>query len=182
MRVTERVPKIAIAGVAIAAPAVLAYLAYSRPGYFTSNRNLGGLVLLEILIAAMCMYRRVFFPVVMVCFLLAGLNLPVGTGWAAARWVVLSVGAVVGVLIMVRERHFNVGFFHLVAFFAVLTSLISAAREPLFSRISGWLRSICSGERHPLCPRNRGHGQPQFSRCKHGSRCRAGSALGRATR
>ncbi len=76
---TERIPKSVIRGGVVLGPLVLAYLAYSRPGYFTSQTYLGGLLLLELLAAAVWMYRRCFFPLVMVTFLLAGVNLPVGS-------------------------------------------------------------------------------------------------------
>ena len=123
----ERLPKSVLVGGAILAAVVLAYAAVSRPGYFTSQTYLGGIVLLEFLIAALCMYRRFFFLVVIVAFLLAGLNLPVGTVWTAARWVFLAVGAFGGLLIILKERGHRFGLFHAVAAFAVMTALVSAA-------------------------------------------------------
>jgi O-antigen ligase len=123
---SERIPKsVLIAGV-MAVPFVLAYIAYLRPFYFTSQTYLGGLILLEFLIAAVWMYRRVFFPVVIVAFLLAGVNLPVGTVWTAARWLFLAVGALFGLFIVIKEHRFHFGLFHLIAGFAVLTALLSA--------------------------------------------------------
>lgn len=124
---TERIPKkvihLAIAGLATA----LAYFAYTRPWYFTSQSYLSGLIFLEFVVAAVWMYRRYFFAVVLVTFLLAGVNLPVGRGWAAGRWVVLGVGALVGLIIILKDHFHRFGFFHLLAFFAVLTGVISAA-------------------------------------------------------
>src|SRR5579862_8264952 len=111
---------------AITAPLLLAYLAYSRPWYFTSQTYLGGLILLEFLIAAVWMYRRVFFPVVILAFLLAGVNLPVGAVWTAARWVFLAVGALFGLFIVIKEHRYHFGLFHVMAGFAVLTALLSA--------------------------------------------------------
>src|SRR5437660_6696864 len=89
---------------------VLGYLAYSRPWYFTSTSYLAGLIFLEFLVIAVRMYRRVFFAVVLLIFLLAGVNLPVGTGWTAARWVVLSVGALAGLVIALKDRRLHFGF------------------------------------------------------------------------
>ncbi len=118
----------AISVVAIAATALaLAYLAYSSPGYFTSQTYLGGLLLLEFLVAAVWLYRRAFFPLVMVTFLLAGTNLPVGSVWGMARWLILGVGALVGAVIVFRDRRYRFGMFHVLAFFSVLASLVSAA-------------------------------------------------------
>ena len=36
------------------------------------------------------MYRQVFFPLVLLAFLFAGTNLPVGSVWTIARWVILG--------------------------------------------------------------------------------------------
>ncbi len=124
---TERIPKIVVIAAAVLAVLALAYMAYSRPWYFTSQSDMAALIFLEFLLAAVWMYRRVFFAVVLGSFLLAGVNLPVGSGWNAARWVVLGVGALVGVILMARDRLHDFGLFHLVAFFAVLTGLTSAA-------------------------------------------------------
>ena len=117
-------------------PLVLAYFAYSRPGYFTSQTYLGGLLLLEFLAAAVWMYRRVFFPIVVVTFLLAGVDLPVGSVWTMARWVILGVGAVVGSILMLKERRYHFGLFHVLALFAVLAALVSAAVSRYTSRLA----------------------------------------------
>jgi O-antigen ligase len=124
---TERIPRSVFIAAGLLAVSALGYAAYSRPWYFTSQTYLSGLIFLEFLLAAVWMYRRVFFPVVLVTFLFAGINLPVGRGWVAARWVVLGVGALVGLLLVLKDRMHDFGFFHLVAFFTVLTGLISAA-------------------------------------------------------
>jgi len=114
-----------VAGAGCAA-LVLAFFAFSRPWYFTSQTYLGGLILLEFLIAAVWFYRRVFFPVVIVAFLLAGVDLPVGAVWTAARWLFLAVGALAGTFIVLKNRQHHFGAFHAVACFAVLTALMSA--------------------------------------------------------
>lgn len=128
MPVTERLPKGVLISAAILGLLILAYAALSRPWYFTSQSYLGGLMLFEFLIAAVWMYRRVFFPVVVVAFLFAGVDLPVGTAvWTAARWVFLAVGASVGFFIVLKDRGYRFGLFHALAFFTVLTALVSAA-------------------------------------------------------
>ena len=124
---TERIPRSVIIAAALLAIPALGYAAYSRPWYFTSQTYLTGLIFLEFLLAAVWMYRRIFFPVVLVAFLFAGVNLPIGRGWASARWVVLAVGALVGLLLVLKDRMYDFGFFHLVALFTILTGLISAA-------------------------------------------------------
>lgn len=124
---TERIPKIIFMAAAISAPLLLAYFAYSRPGYFTSQTYLGGLLFLELLAAALWMYRRVYYSLVMTAFLLAGMYLPFRTAWTTARWVVLGVGASVGLIMVLKERRYPLSLFHLAAFFAVLAAAASAA-------------------------------------------------------
>lgn len=48
-------------------------------------------------------------PVLIVGFLLAGVNLPVGTVWTAARWLFLAAGAIFGLLITIGERRYHFG-------------------------------------------------------------------------
>ena len=124
---TERIPKSVVVAAGLLAASALFYAAYSRPWYFTSETYISGLIFLEFLLAAVWLYRRVFFALVMISFLFAGINLPVGSGWTAARWIVLAVGAMVGTLLVIKDRRHHFGFFHLVAFFTVLSVLISAA-------------------------------------------------------
>lgn len=124
---TERIPWSVFFGAGVLAVAGLAYAAYSRPGYFTNQTYLSGLVFLECMVAAAWMYRRAFFPVLLVTFLLAGINLSVGRGWASARWLVLGIGALAGLILVLKDRRHDFGLFHLVAFFMVLTAVISAA-------------------------------------------------------
>ena len=123
----ERIPKPAIITALISVPLVFTYLAYTWPGYFTNETYLGGLLFLEVLIAATWMYRKLYFPLVMITFLLAGVDLPVGSVWTAARWVTLGVGAMIGTFIMLKERRYRFGFFHLLAFFVILSASVSAA-------------------------------------------------------
>ncbi len=114
---------------------VLAFLAYSRPGYFTSQTYLGGLLLLEFLLASIWAFRRIFFPLIVLTFLLAGVNLPVGGVWNIVRWFFLCAGFLVGAFIMLRERQHRFGLFHALALFAVLSAIVSSAvsRYPDFA-------------------------------------------------
>ncbi|HEY1679245.1 MAG TPA: O-antigen ligase family protein [Candidatus Sulfotelmatobacter sp.] len=122
----DRIPKFVPIAAVIAVPVLLTFLAYTSPGYFTSQTYLAGLLFMEIMIAAIWMFKRAFFPLILVAFLFAGANLPVGSGWVTARWVTLGVGASVGLLMMLRERRHALNFFHLLALFAVLSALVSA--------------------------------------------------------
>jgi O-antigen ligase len=126
-RVTEHIPKSVFLAAIVLGQVGLAYVAYSRPGYFSSQTYLGGLLLLEFLVAAVWMYRRVYFPIVVVTFLLAGVNLPLGSVWTMARWVILAVGALVGLILMLKERRYHLGLFHVLALFAIMAAVVSAA-------------------------------------------------------
>ena len=106
---------------------VLAYLAYTRPRYLTDKTYLGGLLLIEFLFVAVWMYRQIFFPLIMVAFLLAGVDLPVGAFWTQARWLFLCVGALAGTALMLKERNHHFGLFHILATFAAMSTLVSAA-------------------------------------------------------
>lgn len=124
---SERGRKLVLVGASCALPLALVFFAYTRPGYFNNQIYLGGLLVIELLVAALCFYRRVFFPVVIVAFLLAGVDLPVGTMWTSVRWLFLGVGAIAGCFIMLKERFYHFGLFQSIATFVVLTSLISAS-------------------------------------------------------
>lgn len=124
---TERIPRSVFVTATLLGLSALLYAAYSRPWYFTSQTYLSGLIFLELLLASLWFYRRVFFALVLISFLFAGINLPVGGGWTAARWAVLAVGAMVGILLVVKDRGHHFGLFHIIALFVVLTGLISAA-------------------------------------------------------
>jgi O-Antigen ligase len=105
----------------------LAYVAYLRPGYFANPGTLSGLLLIECLILALWMYRRFYFTVLIVVFLLAGTDLPLGSIWTAARWLCLCVGAAVGVILTLQGRRLRFGSLHGLAAFAVLAAFVSAA-------------------------------------------------------
>lgn len=123
----ERIPKSVVVLIVIALGLVLACIAYSRPGYFTSEGYLQEILMLELCVAAVWLYRKVFYPIVISTFLLAGVDLPVGSIWTMARWGVLGLGALIGTVIMLKERRYRFGMFHVLAFFAVLAALVSAA-------------------------------------------------------
>jgi hypothetical protein len=124
---SDRIPKAAVIVAVCFVPLLLALLALSRPGYFTSQTYLGGLLLFEFIFAALWMYRKVFFPLVLAAFLFAGTPVPLGSFWTAGRWIFLGVGALAGTVIMLKDRSHRVGSFHALALFAVLAGSVSAA-------------------------------------------------------
>jgi len=133
--VTERLPKIVLTASAILFPLLLVYVSFSRPSYFSSPNFLGELIALELLLAALAMYRRVFLALVILAFLFAGTDVPFGGMWTSARWGFLVAGAAVGCFIMLKERGGKFGPFHALTILAVLSALVSAAvsRYPGFA-------------------------------------------------
>jgi O-antigen ligase len=133
----ERIPKAVLILAAVFSVPVVAGLVYTHPWYFSSPTYLGGLVLCEILVAAVWFYRQIFFPLVIVAFLLAGMTLPLSGMWVAGRWFFLTAGALVGSFIMLKERRYRFSGFHILAAFAVLAALVSAvvSRYPGFAAL-----------------------------------------------
>lgn len=105
----------------------LLFVAYSRPGYFTSETYLGGLIGLEVVALSLWKFRQVFFGLLMYVFLAAGSALPGSSVTTKGRWVFLGIGALAGILITLKERHLRLGLFHMVSFSCALAALASAA-------------------------------------------------------
>lgn len=124
---TERIAKLALIAATILSVPIAVYLAYSRPGYFTSPVFLGSFLLAETMLVTSWLYRRIFLPVVLLAFLFAGIDLPVGGFWTAGRWFFLAVGAAVGSFIMLKERGHHFKLFHGLALLAVSAALVSSA-------------------------------------------------------
>ena len=123
---SDRIPKLVMIVVLAFVPLLMVLLALSRPGYFSSQTYLGGLLLFELIAAALWTYRKVFFPLILMAFLFAGLNLPLGSFWITGRWIFLAVGALAGTVIMLKDRSHRVGNFHVLALFCVLAGMVSA--------------------------------------------------------
>jgi O-antigen ligase len=104
-----------------------AYAAVSRPAYFSSPDQLATVLFLQVMLAAIWSYRVRFFPLLLAVFLWAGTILPLNAAWTSGRWLVLAVGALVGLVVYVRDQRHHFATFHLVAFFCVVAALVSAA-------------------------------------------------------
>jgi O-antigen ligase len=94
--------------------------------YFRNRFYLEGLIFLEIIIANLWHFETVFFPFLMIFFLWSGTDLGIGgpPGWA--RWVLLAVGALGGLILSMREGRCSFAAFHLVAFFCAVAASASA--------------------------------------------------------
>lgn len=132
---TDRIPRGVLIGGAILAAFFLVFIAYTQPGYFNNVTYLAGFLFLELTLAAICMYRRVFFPLILLAFLFAGSNVGLASVWTRGRWLLLALGAVVGCMIILKTRCCRFGVFHAFAMFAVLAALVSAtvSRYPSFA-------------------------------------------------
>lgn len=102
------------------------YEAFSSPGYFTDLQLWGALLLLELLLLVAWRFEQRFFPLLLLIFLAAGTDVPMGGIWSSVRWVVLAFGAVVGLVIYCRNYRCSFGMVHLIAVFCCLSALVSA--------------------------------------------------------
>ena len=104
------------------------------PGLFANSTYLGAIVAVEMVLACLWKFQKVFFPVTMACFVIAGTGLPLAGASTYLRWLFLAVGGLAGLVLWMksnREKHFES--FHLIALFCVLTALAtaSASNSPL---------------------------------------------------
>jgi len=102
------------------------YFVYSHLEYFGNVSFLGGILLLEVIIACLWKYDQRFFVLLMIAFVWAGMNVPLQGAWTGGRWVVLSVGAVVGYIVWTKTPRRSFGSLHLIAFFCVCAAFVSA--------------------------------------------------------
>jgi O-antigen ligase len=103
-----------------------------RPAFFANTTYLGALIVLELVVACLWLFDKVFFPVTIGCFLLAGTGLPLSGESTTLRWLFLAVGGTAGLVIWLKSsqpKHFES--FHLVALFCVFSALASASASEL---------------------------------------------------
>ena len=105
---------------------LIAAILLIRPGYFANPEILVIFIVAQIVIAAVCKYRQVFFVILMAAFLWAGINMPFHGAWLQGRWFVLGVGALAGLAIYMKDKNQRFGQIHMVAFFCVLSAVVSA--------------------------------------------------------
>ena len=106
---------------------LLAAIAEWRPAYFTDINVLGGLLLFQIIIAAVWHYEKWFFTVMMLTFLWAGTDLPLSGVGTKSRWIFLGVGALVGIVKWAeRDNRQRFTAIHLIALLCVLSAVVSS--------------------------------------------------------
>jgi O-antigen ligase len=114
------------AGLAAGVTFVL-YVVYSHLQYFRDVSFLGGILLIEIIIASLWKYDQRFFLLLMIAFLWAGMNVPFEGAWTGGRWVVLTAGAVTGYVVWMKVPRSHFRSIHLIAFFCVAAAFVSAS-------------------------------------------------------
>jgi len=113
------------AGIALGLSLAL-YLVYTHVQYFGDVSFLGGILLLEIIIASVWKFDQRFFILLMIAFLWAGMPVPLKSAWTTGRWAVLCVGSVVGFVVWTRAPRRPFGLLHLIALFCIFTAFVSA--------------------------------------------------------
>jgi O-antigen ligase len=114
-------------GLAIAlGVAVLLWAVYSHLQYFGNVSFLGGILLLEVIVASLWHFDRRFFILLMIAFLWGGMHLPAQNAWTGGRWVVLAIGAFAGYVIWMKDPRSHFRSLHLVALFCVIAAFVSA--------------------------------------------------------
>lgn len=102
------------------------YLLYFHLQFFGNVSFLGGILLLEVIIACLWKYRERFFVLLIITFLWAGMKVPLQGAGTIGRWVVLASGAVVGFIVWTKAPHTHFRSMHLIAFFCVCAAFVSA--------------------------------------------------------
>jgi len=101
-------------------------LAILKPDYVGGYFVLGALIFAEVALVAIWEFSRRFFPLLIIVFLWAGVDVPLNELWTSRRWFVLAIAAVAGFVLYLRERRHHFGAFHLVALFCVIAAVVSA--------------------------------------------------------
>ena len=102
-------------------------LAEIRPGYFNNGSYIGILLGAQAVAFLVLNYERLFFPAMMLAFLWAGTDLPFAGVGTVGRWVLLIVGAFVGVVKWSQREHRRpLGAIHLTAGLCILATAVSS--------------------------------------------------------
>src|SRR5205823_14436871 len=125
---TDRSSKILAFLIVMSCCAAGAYLAVFCPGYANNSEYLGGLILLQIVIAALWKYRQRFFPALQIVFLWPATFSPFVSAAPVGRWFVLAAGAFSGFVAFMKDRSHRFGAFLLLA----CCCFVAAFFSPLF--------------------------------------------------
>ena len=123
------------AGLATAVAFVL-WTVYSHFQYFGDVSFLGAALLIEIIIFCLWKFEGRFFPLLMVAFLWAGMNVPMQGAWTGGRWLILAAGAATGYIVWMKVPRSHFKTIHLLAFFCVISAFVSASVSPFVQMAS----------------------------------------------
>jgi O-antigen ligase len=112
------------------------YLVYSHLQYFGDVSFLGGVLVLEVIVACLWKYDQRFFVLLIIAFVWAGLHVPLQGAWTGGRWVVLFAGATVGYIVWLKAPRRPYGSLHLLAFFCICAAFVSATVSPYIQMAS----------------------------------------------
>ena len=101
-------------------------VALLQPSHLGDYYYLGALVFIEVMLVALSGFAKRFFPVLIVVFLWAGIDVPLNDVWITRRWFVLGIAAIAGFAIYIRDRRHSFSGIHLTALVCVLSAVISA--------------------------------------------------------
>lgn len=118
--------KVALLVVTVIGLLVGFFFVQSHPRYFNNVSYLSMLLMLEVVLVSLWHYEKIFFPLLMMFFFWAGMDLPFSSVGMTARWFVLVAAATAGFVMWMRDRRHTYGAFHLVALFCVAAALVSA--------------------------------------------------------
>jgi O-antigen ligase len=107
---------------------LLFFLVERRPFLFSNTTYLSAILVLEIVVACLWFFEKIFFPITMMSFLLPATSLPLAAECFTLRWLFLGIGALVGLIVWMRTNRVHYfGLFHLVGLFCVLAAVASAS-------------------------------------------------------
>jgi len=109
------------------------YFSYGHFQYFGDISFLGGVLLLEVIVACLWKYEQRFFVLLIGTFVWAGMNVPLQGSWTVGRWVVLVAGTVVGFVVWTKSPRTSSSSLDLVAFFCVCAAFASAGVSTFLS-------------------------------------------------
>ena len=103
------------------------YFVFFHLQSFRDMSFLGAILAIEIIIVSLWKYDQRVFALILITYILAGVQLPLQGVASLGRWVVLAAGAGAGMVIWLTSPRGKFRTVHLVATFCVLTAFVSAS-------------------------------------------------------
>jgi O-antigen ligase len=122
----DRFPRLALPAAILFGSVAGLYILLYRSDLLRNTTFIAGLIAAQVLAVFVWNYRRWFLPLLIFEFFCAGTAMPFQAIWGIARWPVLTVGAVVGLALYLRDPRHKFGSLNLVALFCVIAALASS--------------------------------------------------------